>query len=315
MPERVPVHVLLAGKLMPSAVEALAAAVQMLDGRDPAERARLVVAHAGTIRGIATNGHDGASRALIESLPKLEIIACFSAGVDEIDLAAAAEHGVVVTATSDVLADDVADVAIAHCLLLLRRFAHADRFIREGHWAKGAFPLGRSLKGLTLGVVGMGTIGAAIARRAETMGMSIAYTSRSRKPALPYLFEPDLLALAAASDILVVCCPATPETLHLINADVLRALGAGSFVVNIARGSVIDEDALVAALQAGTIAGAGLDVFADEPHPHAALLGMENVSLTPHMGSGTQQTRAAMGRHMVDSLVTHFTKAAVTTET
>lgn len=306
--ERVPVHVLLAGKLMASAVDALAAEVQMLDGRDPAERARLVAAHADTIRGIAANGHDGALRALIESLPKLEIIASFTAGVDGIDLDAAAEHGVVVTATSEVLADDVADVAIAHCLMLLRRFAHADRFVRDGLWTKGAFPLSRSIKGLTLGVLGMGTIGAAIARRAESMGMNIAYTSRSRKPALPYLFEPDLLALAEASDILVVCCPATPETRHLIDAKVLQALGAGSFVVNIARGSVIDEDALVAALQAGTIAGAGLDVFADEPHPHGALLTMDNVSLSPHLGSGTQQTRAAMGRHMVDSLTAHFTR-------
>jgi hydroxypyruvate reductase len=309
--ERLPVHVLLVAKLMESAVEKLAARVQMLDGRDPAERARLVAAHAGTIRGIATSGHAGASRALIESLPKLEIIACFSAGVDEIDLVAAAERGIPVTATSSVLDDDVADVAIAHCLLLLRRFARADRFVREGKWTERAFPLGRSLKGQRIGILGMGTIGAAISRRAEAMGMSVAYTSRTRKSALPYAFEPDLATLAAKSDILVVCCPATPETLHLVNTDILKALGAGSYLVNIARGSVVDEAALVAALQAGTIAGAGLDVFEDEPHPHPALLTMDNVSLSPHMGSGTHETRAAMGQHMIDSLLTHFASPEV----
>ena len=147
MTERLEVDVLLVGRLMEFAVEALDRSVRMLDGRDPAERARLVQAHAGTIRAIATNGHDGASRALIESLPHLEIIACFSAGVDEIDVAAAAERGIPVTSTSDVLADDVADVAIAHCLLLLRRFRQADRFVRDGSWTAGQFPLARSIKG------------------------------------------------------------------------------------------------------------------------------------------------------------------------
>ena len=301
-----PVEVLLATPLMAPVVAALGQAVTMLDGRVPAERDRLVRAHAGTIRAIATDGHGGASRALIEALPHLEIIACFSAGVDNIDLAAAAERGVVVTNTSDALADDVADVAIAHMLLLLRRFAQADRFVREGAWSRGAFPLGRTLKGRRLGIIGMGTIGGAIARRAEAMGMTVAYMSRTHKPALPHRFMPELSALAAHSDILVVCCPATPETWHLVDAGVLAALGADGFLVNIARGSVVDEAALVAALQAGTIAGAGLDVFEDEPRPNPALLAMDNVVLSPHIGSGTHETRAAMGRSMIDSLLAHF---------
>jgi hydroxypyruvate reductase len=305
-----PVDVLLVAKLMDSAVEGLKRAFHVLDGRDPAERARLVVAHAETIRGIATSGHAGASRALIEALPKLEIISCFTAGVDEVDLVAAAERGIPVTATSDVLADDVADVAIAHCLLMLRRFAQADRFVRDGGWAKAAFPLGRSLRGRRLGILGMGTIGGAIARRAEAMSMTVAYTSRSAKPALPYAYEPSLAGLAAWSDILIVCCPATPETFHLVNADILQALGSGSYLVNIARGSVVDEAALVTALQSGVIAGAGLDVFEDEPHPLPALMALDNVVLTPHMGSGTAETRAAMGQHMIDSLRTHFLKLA-----
>jgi lactate dehydrogenase-like 2-hydroxyacid dehydrogenase len=156
----------------------------------------------------------------------------------------------------------------------------------------------------------MGTIGGAIARRAEAMGMSVAYTSRSAKPMLAYAFEPSLVALAAASDILIVCCPATPDTFHLVDADILRALGSDSYLVNIARGSVVDEAALVTALQSGTIAGAGLDVFEDEPHPLPALLALDNVVLTPHMGSGTVETRAAMGQHMIDSLRAHFLKAS-----
>jgi lactate dehydrogenase-like 2-hydroxyacid dehydrogenase len=303
-----PVTVLLAGKLMPSALALLQRSVMVLDGRDPAERERLVAEHAGSIRGIATNGHDGASRALIAALPKLEIIACFSAGVDGIDVAAAAERGIPVTATSDALADDVADVAIAHCLNLLRGMCRADAFVRAGAWSKGEFPLMRTMKGRRVGILGMGTIGKAISTRATAMGSVVAYTSRTAKPALPYRFVPSLAGLAAESDILIVCCPATPETRHIVNAPVLSALGSDGYVVNIARGSVVDEAALVSALQAGTIAGAGLDVFEDEPRPLAPLLSMENVTLSPHIGSGTDETRAAMGRSMVDSLVTHFRK-------
>ena len=301
-----PVDVLLAANLMPSVVATLEQSVRLLDGRDPTVRDRLISSHAGTIRAIATNAHDGASRALIEALPNLEIIACFSAGVDYIDLVAARERGIAVTSTSDVLADDVADVAIAKILLLLRRFAQADRFVRDGAWADETFPLGRSLKGKRLGIVGMGTIGGAIARRAAAMRMEISYTSRSPKPSVPYRFTPNLEALAGESDILVVSCPATEETRHMVNAAVLKALGPDGWLINIARGSIVNEAALVAALQAREIAGAGLDVFEDEPHPHSALLEMDNVSLSPHMASGTHETRTAMGWAMIDSLRTHF---------
>jgi hydroxypyruvate reductase len=303
-----PGHVLLVANLMQSAVDGLDAVVQMLDGRDPAVRDELIRTHAGTIRGIATSGHAGASRALIEALPKLELIACFSAGVDNVDVAAAAEHGIPVTATSDALADDVADLAIAHCLMLLRRLGHADRFVRDAQWPAGEFALARSLRGKRLGIVGMGTIGGAIARRADAMAMTVHYTSRSQKPALPNAFHDSAVKLAEACDVLVVCCPATAETFHLIDATVLNALGADGYLINIARGSVVDEAALVTALQAGTIAGAGLDVFEDEPRPLPALLSMDNVILTPHIGSGTHETRAAMGQSMIDSLVKHLSR-------
>lgn len=301
-----PVDVLLAANLMPSVIATLEQSVRMLDGRDPTVREHLIRSHAGTIRAIATNAHDGASRALIEALPNLEIIACFSAGLDHIDLVAAKEREIVVTSTSDALADDVADVAIGKILLLLRRFSQADRFVRDGAWANESFALCRSLSGKRVGIVGMGTVGSAIARRAAAMRMEISYTSRSPKPMLPYRFTPNLEVLASECDILIVSCPATEQTRRIVDAAVLKALGPDGWLVNIARGSIVHEAALVAALHAGEIAGAGLDVFEDEPRPHAALLEMDNVSLSPHMGSGTLETRAAMGRAMIDSLRAHF---------
>ncbi|MDE2576846.1 MAG: 2-hydroxyacid dehydrogenase [Rhodospirillales bacterium] len=295
--------VLLIADLMPAAIADLRTRTSMLDGRLAASRAALIAEHRDRIRAIATHAHTPCPRALIEALPRLEIIACFSAGVDDIDVAAAAEHGVVVTSTSEALADDVADVAMAKCLLLLRRFLQADRFVRDGSWARGPFPLARSLKGQRLGLLGMGMIGGAIARRAEASGMSIAYTTRTLRPDLPYRHVPRVADLAGGSDILVVCCPATAATRHLVDAAVLRALGPQGYLVNVARGSIVDEAALVEALREGAIAGAGLDVFADEPHPHAELLLLDNVSLSPHIGSGTEAARAAMGRSMVESIL------------
>lgn len=297
--------VLLIAKLMPFAVEMLADAVEMLDGREPEALARIIAERGGQIRAIATDGHHGATRALMEQLPKLELIACFSAGMDYIDLGAAAERGIAVTNSSAALVDDVADVAIAHCLNLFRRFLQADRYVRDGAWLKGTMPLARSLKGARLGILGMGGIGDAIARRATAMAMQVSYSNR-RKRDVPYAYVPDLIELARGSDILVVCCPATAETRGIVNARVLEALGPKGVVVNIARGVIIDEPALVTALENGVIAGAGLDVFADEPNVPEALLRMDNVTLSPHVGSATMQTRTAMAQSMIDSLLGHF---------
>lgn len=294
--------VLLIARLRAETVAELQQTTPMLDGRDPAARAALIAAHAGEIAVLATDAHVGADRALIAALPRLARIACFSAGLDGIDLAAAAERGVAVTGTSDALAEDVADLAIAKCLLLARRLTQADRFVRDGQWRLGAFPLSHSLAGRRMGLIGMGRIGQAIARRAAAMRMPIAYTSRRKQQGVAAPHIADARQLAEISDILVVCCPATPETRHLVDAGVLAALGAGGWLINVARGSVVDEAALVAALQAGTVAGAGLDVFADEPHPHPALLAMDQVSLSPHVGSATQETRAAMGAMMLASV-------------
>jgi len=196
----------------------------------------------------------------------------------------------------------VADLAIALMLAWSRQIARADRFVRAGEWPKGPLPLGRKMSGARLGIVGMGRIGQAIAQRAAAFGMTIAYTARSAKSELPHAYFPSAAALAAHSDYLVVITPGGAGTHHLINAAVLAALGAQGCLVNVARGSVVDEAALIGALHAGTIAGAALDVFENEPTVPQALREMDNVVLTPHIGSATSQTRQAMAALAFDNL-------------
>ena len=246
------------------------------------------------IRAIAASGDSKVSAALIAQLPALEIISVMGVGYDGIDVAAAKARGVVVTHTPGVLNDDVADLAIALMLGWARQLGRADRFVRAGEWPKGPLPLGRKVSGARLGLVGMGRIGQAIAHRATAFGMSIAYTTRTARTDLPYRHLPNAAALAAESDYLVLITPGGAGTHKLVNAEVLKALGPQGCVVNVARGSVIDESALIEALQAGTIAGAALDVFENEPNVPQALREMDNVLLAPHIGSATAQTRHAM---------------------
>lgn len=251
---------------------------------------------------------------LIQALPNLEIISHFGVGYDSIDVAAARERGIVVTNTPDVLTDDVADIGLVLTLAVFRRIVEGDIYVRSGQWGKkGAMPLGRSVRGRTMGIVGMGRIGQAVAERACAFGMRIAYTGRARKEGLDADFYPDPASLAAASDILMLCCAYTPETHHLVDMQVLKALGREGVIVNIARGKVIDEEALIDALQSGLIAGAGLDVFANEPDVPSSLCRLDNVVLLPHLGSGTQETRAAMGQLVLDNLSMYFEKAEVLT--
>jgi lactate dehydrogenase-like 2-hydroxyacid dehydrogenase len=263
---------------------------QRLHERDPQGFARV----APRIRAIVASGESRVGADLIARLPALEVISVMGVGYDGIDVAAAKAQGVVVTHTPDVLNDDVADLAIALMLAWSRQIARADRFVRNGAWTSGPLPLGRKLSGARLGLVGMGRIGQAIAQRAAAFGMRIAYTARNPRPALPYAFLPSAAALAAQSDFLVLITPGGAGTRRLVDAAVLSALGPDGCVVNVARGSVIDEAALIRALQAGTIAGAALDVFEDEPNVPQALREMDNVVLTPHIGSATAQTRRAM---------------------
>lgn len=258
------------------------------------------------IRAICGSGESKVSAELIARLPALEIISIMGVGYDGVDVAAAKARGVMVGHTPDVLNDDVADLALALMLNIARRIPQADAYVRAGKWPSGPMPLARKMSGARLGVVGMGRIGQAIAQRALAFGMSVAYTARSAKAELPFAFHPTPQALAAASDFLVVITPGGAATRKLIDADVLRALGPNGYLVNVARGSVVDETALIAALQQGTIAGAALDVFENEPNVPEALRALDNVVLVPHIGSATTQTRHAMAARAFANLEAHF---------
>ncbi len=245
--------------------------------------------------------------ALMDALPKLKIVACMSVGVDHVDLAAAKARGIHVTNAPDVLTDDVADIAIALLLGVARQIPQADRHVREGKWAsKGAMPLGAKLGGSTMGVLGLGRIGMAISKRAEALGVKIVYSGPRQKPGVAYRYYPDLAAMAKDVDYLMVSCPGGAATRNLVNEKVIAALGKKGAIINIARGSVIDEKALVKALVEGKLCGAGLDVFADEPRAPEALFKLDNVVLLPHVGSATHATRRAMGQLMLDNLAAFY---------
>jgi lactate dehydrogenase-like 2-hydroxyacid dehydrogenase len=250
---------------------------------------------------LVTSGGAGASRELIERLPGLRLIACFGVGVDAIDLTAARERGIAVTNTPDVLTDDVADLAIGLMLATMRGISAADRYVRSGLWRRGAMGVQTKVSGKALGIVGMGRIGEAIAKRAAAFGMQIAWTGPRAKD-LPWRYEPDLIALARGVDVLVAACPGGSATRGLISRAVLEALGPEGVFINIARGSVVDEAALVEVLTTGQLGGAGLDVFADEPNVPEALLALDNVVLQPHQASATRETRLAMGQLVVDNV-------------
>jgi len=288
-----PQEVLSVANLSPALMKQLTAAYtvhQRLHETDPAAFALV----APRIAAIAASGESKVSAALMDQLPALKIISVMGVGYDGVDVAAAKARGVVVTHTPGVLNDDVADLAIALMLGVSRQIALADRYVRAGQWTSGPLPLGRKMSGARVGIVGMGRIGQAIALRAAAFGMRIAYTARSEKADLPHAYFPTPAALAAQSDYLVIITPGGAGTRKLIDAEVMKALGPNGVIVNVARGSVIDEAALIEALRSKTIAGAGLDVFEAEPNVPQALREMDNVVLTPHIGSATAQTRGAM---------------------
>ncbi len=268
---------------------------------DAADRDALIARVAPLAEILVTTGGAGASRELIGRLPRLRLIACFGVGVDAIDLAAARERGIAVTNTPDVLTDDVADLAIGLMLATLRGIAAADRYVRAGLWLRGPMGVQTKVSGKALGIVGMGRIGQAIAARAAAFGMPIAWTGPRPKD-LPWRYEPDLIALAREVDVLIAACPGGAATRGLISRAVLEALGPEGVFVNIARGSVVDEAALVELLTTGQLGGAGLDVFNDEPRVPEALFALDNVVLQPHQASATRETRAAMGKLVVDNV-------------
>jgi len=269
--------------------------------------------HAPKVRALATFGPMPVDGKLMDQLPKLEIIANFGVGVDAINLDDAKKRGIIVTNTPDVLNETVADTAMALILNTVRRFPQSELHLRGGHWAvRGPYPLTTDIGGKTLGVLGLGRIGEAIAKRAQAFGMKIRYHNRRRKDS-PYPYDPDPVTLAKNSNVLLVVTPGGAETNQLINAKVLDALGPRGYLVNIARGSVVDEPVLLRYLQEKKIAGAGLDVFVDEPRVPPEFFALDNTVLFPHVGSATVETRKAMGDLQIENLRLHFAGQPVKT--
>jgi lactate dehydrogenase-like 2-hydroxyacid dehydrogenase len=276
----------------PKAMAELESAYELHRYDTAADKAAVLAAAGPVCRAIVTNGHAPLTRDMVAALPKLEIVACSSAGYESIDV--------------DALYDDVADMAVLLMLAARRDLVRGHGYVASGDWGRqGMYPLQSSIRGKRVGIVGMGTIGKAIARRCEPMGVEIAYYARSDK-GVPWRFQPDLLALAGESDILIVVVPGGPETEKLIDARILAALGPRGTLVNVARGSVVDEDALIAALASGTLGSAGLDVYWNEPNPNPALTALPNVTLYPHHASGTEETRDAMAQLVVDNLAAFY---------
>ncbi|MDV7212911.1 2-hydroxyacid dehydrogenase [Azotobacter beijerinckii] len=260
------------------------------------------------IRGVVTGGAKGLSNAIMDRLPALEIIAISGIGTDAVDLVHARQRGVHVTTTPGVLTDDVADMAMGLLIMTLRDLATGDRLVRAGRWGSVVQPLARKVSDIHLGIVGLGRVGHAIAKRAQSFNMTVHYTDLHEQPASGYRFVPELTGLARCSDVLVLAASAD-QGQAIVTEEVLQALGPDGYLINVARGKLVDEPALVAALANGTIAGAGLDVFVDEPHVPEALFGMDNVVLQPHRASATEQTRLAMGEIVLKNLQACFSRA------
>ena len=270
------------------------------------DKAKFIAGLAPRIRALATRGDLNCGADIINVLPNLEIIGCFGVGTDGIDFTATRPRGIKVTNTPDVLTDDVADLALGLMISVAREMPQAERHLRAGKWPDAMMPLATRMSGKRLGIVGLGRIGMAIAKRAAAFGMAISYYNRSAKPETGYRRFETLTELAANSDFLVAAIAAGPATAKLINGDVLKALGPDGFFVNIARGAVADEEALITALQNKTIKGAALDVYLDEPDIDRRFLTLDNAVLLPHIGSASVETRKAMGKLVRDNLAAHF---------
>ncbi|EPX78639.1 2-hydroxyacid dehydrogenase [Salipiger mucosus] len=298
---------LLVADLAPRVVEQLDKDFTVHRYCDADDKAGFLAALPDGVRFVATGGGTGCSREIIEALPALEIISSFGVGYDAVDVGAAREHGVRVTNTPDVLNDCVAEVTMALMLALAHRLPEAERYTREGRWEReGSFPLTEELTGKTVGIIGLGRIGKSIARLAQAFSMRVVYHGRSEQAHQPFEYYADVEAMARDVDWLVVIAPSTPQTRGIVSRGVLEALGPEGRLVNVARGDLVDEPALIEALSLGAIAGAALDVFAQEPHVPEELLKLQNVVLLPHQGSATHKTRAAMGDLVVRNLQAHL---------
>lgn len=297
------IHVLQTFPMPASAERALAERFTVHRLFDAPDREQLLAEVGPLIRAIAGVG---VPEILMDRLPTLEIIANFGVGYDSIDVATARSRKIRVTNTPDVLSDAVAELTIGLMLSLARRLPEADRYVRSGKWPSGNFPIYREIGGYTLGIVGLGRIGKEIANRAQAMKMRVVYHGRSEQPRQPYVYYSDLVEMARDVDWLVVVTPGGAGTNKLIGRAVLEALGPNGMFVNVARGSVVDQDAMIELLESGRLGGAALDVFADEPNVPEALLQFDNVVLSPHQGSATREARNAMGALVVANLDAHF---------
>jgi len=303
------IDILVTAALPPFLKHPLEADYRCHDYASSSDRDALLARVGQRIRGLVQGGGTVTPPALLDRLPALEIISVFGVGYDGVPIGYCRERDIKVTHTPDVLTDDVADVAVALILMTGRGFVRANRFVRDGEWVRRSPELTTKLAGKWVGILGLGRIGKAIARRVEAMGMHVAYTGRKPQD-VAYRYVRDLVSLAAEVDFLVVACPGGPATRHLVDARVLAALGSDGTLVNIARGSIVDEAALVRALADGTIKSAGLDVFENEPHVPDALLAMDHVTLLPHVGSATHETRKAMADLCKQNLDRWFTGRA-----
>ena len=255
------------------------------------------------VRAIATAGGAPVDAALMQKLPKLEIVSNFGVGYDSVDAKWAGAHGIVVTNTPDVLTEEVADTTIGLLIATVRQLPQAERYLRAGKWLEKPFPLtAATLRDRTIGIIGMGRIGKAIAKRLEAFGLAVVYHSRRPTSGVPWRHYPDLIAMAHDVDVLIVIVPGGPATKNLVNRDVLEALGPNGILINIARGSVVDETALIEALRSKKILSAGLDVYVEEPRVPKELIDMDHIVLLPHVGSASLHTRRAMGQLVVDNL-------------
>lgn len=299
---------LLIGPLLPSVVSTLESTYTVHRYWKSDDKDALLASIASDCVGVVTDGGNGVSKAILQKLPNVKIVSVFGVGVDAVDLDYCRDNGISVGNTPDVLSDDVADMAMALALAVSRQLVFGDQYARAGKWpVSGAMPLTRRVMGKRAGIYGMGSIGKALALRLEGFQMPISYCNRSpRSDSENYTFVASLEELASQVDYLFVTAAATPGTIGSIDATVLDALGPDGYLINVSRGTLVDEPALISSLQEKRIAGAGLDVFADEPNIPEAFFSLDNVVLQPHNASGTWETREAMGKLMLDNLAAHF---------
>jgi len=304
--------VLLATRLPGPVETALDAAYTTHRLQQAEDKSAFLAALAPKIRVMATMGK--ADAALMDALPNLKLISSFGVGYDGVDVGHASKRGVTLTNTPDVLNDDVSNLAVLLVLAVTRNFTFNERYLRAGRWPReGDPPLSHAIRDRTVGIIGLGRIGKVLATKLRVFGCRIVYHGRSEQTGLPYQYYPSLVDMARDADVVIAMCPGGEATRGIVNAEVLEALGPEGIIVNVARGSVVDEDALVAALKAGKVGGAGLDVFAHEPNVPETLIGMDNVVLQPHQGSATQETRRAMWDLVVDNIAAFFAEKPLLT--